>query len=625
MADFNVDVGGVPGGPSPVQPVQDYSTAEGLNALGNLFVSTGNAAKSAIVAGQAQEANANAVHVLGSIKQNLLLKADLVDQGWSSDRARRATRRQLAADLANHPNLSKQITELYSTTLADKGLASNILEGTQEEKDKRELRMAAVKDAQTMGLWPPDLDPNSEQADNILNTLQQYRLHATQLEATQKELATKRAQIGLQSDVVQLASAKQSYVTGGITQQTARLNLHEKQAEVQSRAALTGGAKAYQDLMTTKLADTYNKFKTGQLTAQEAILQMDQDSAKVMNIVNKDSPNAGGEYIRNVLSPMTTIVSGFKDAVSGKLDADSLQNQLNAETTRMSLMQIHNNPEVLPIIAMSQQMRNVPPAILYKMTSDAFKMVGFNVDTGEYSGVSSSGAMSGINNKGMPNFGKPKLPNFTGSDQDVKSALSYTKAGIESILSGQYDNDGSIKEVNNTLKTAIKSAIKYGPSTDNATELNGLVDLFSSSSFGKYVKSGKFTADEADMSKVSEMLHQHYDKEIIPLITKEFVSAKVFTGQRPNATGNVMVPDIDSATNKIEATFDGSGIKFTVIDPSSDTSGLSGQADRMTKTVAPVFNKTIKAYSNLKGTSLKSEYDILLNGVLPQENSNESE
>ena len=617
MADFNVDVGNAPTGSRPQQPVQDTSAAEGLNLLGNLFVNTASVAKSAIVSGQKEEAATKAAGILGGIRENLLVKADLVDQGWSSDRARRAARRQLASDLSNHPGLTKEITELYNNTLSKTGLAANIVEGTQAEKDKHDAKMKVFQDAQAAGLIPSDLDPDSDKADSLMDTYQQYRLHATQLEMTQKELTAKRAQIGLQTDVVQLASAKQSYVTGGLTQQTARLNLQEKQAEVQSRVSITGGAKAYNTLLSNKLSDTYDKFKKGQLTPQEASLQIDQDTAQVLAMANQMAPNAGGDYVRNTLAPITGLANSFKEAVTGKLDADGLQNQLNAATTRMTLMQIHDHPEVLPVIAMGKVLPNIPTPVLVKMTSDAFKMVGFNPDTGEYNGTSPTGALGSMGNdiSRPANMPKPKLPDFTGQSGDVKAAIGYTKAGIESVLSGQANDEGSISEVNNTLKTAIRSAIKYGPSVDNATELNGLVDLFASSSFGKYIKSGKFTLTNDDASKTREMLRQHYENELVPLLRQEFVNSSVITGQTPNATGNVMVPTTDATVNRIQPSFDGNGIKFVATNPTGD---VSRTVTNLNRNVAPVFNKTIKAYANLEGTDLRSQYELLMASIDPQ-------
>src|SRR3546814_6293302 len=76
----------------------------------------------AVVAGATNTANANNERILGSIQQNLIAKADIKDQiGWSTDRALRAVRRQFSSDIANHSGLTKEIGDIYKSTLSERG------------------------------------------------------------------------------------------------------------------------------------------------------------------------------------------------------------------------------------------------------------------------------------------------------------------------------------------------------------------------------------------------------------------------------------------------------------------------------------------------------------------------
>src|SRR3546814_6506865 len=113
-----------------------------------------------------------------------------------------------------------------------------------------------------MGVVPAGMSPDDPKAEALLQNVQSYRLHETNLKAAADDLAYKRSQIGYQTDIVQLAGAKQSYVTGGIAQQTARLSLAEKQAAAQGRAALIGGAGAYGKMITDQLSSIYNDYKS---------------------------------------------------------------------------------------------------------------------------------------------------------------------------------------------------------------------------------------------------------------------------------------------------------------------------------------------------------------------------
>src|SRR3546814_546410 len=185
---FNVDVGQPQLNARPLQPVQDTSVAQGLDSLGNLFVDTGRAVKGAVVAGATNTANANNERILGSIQQNLIAKADIKDQiGWSTDRALRAVRRQFSSDIANHPGLTKEIGDIYKSTLSERGLGGNLMEQSTAEKDAHEAKLALFKDAQTMGVVPAGMSPDDPKAEALLQNVQSYRLHETNLKAAADE------------------------------------------------------------------------------------------------------------------------------------------------------------------------------------------------------------------------------------------------------------------------------------------------------------------------------------------------------------------------------------------------------------------------------------------------------
>lgn len=634
MADFNVDVGGVSGGEAPLQPVVDNSAANGVASLNNLFSNIGQVAKQVITTGNKEVANAKAINILNGIRDNLIIKDDAVAQNqWSSQAAGSAVRRQLSHDLANHPELTNEIMSVYKETLANSVLGGAIVNGTQQEKDRHDSKMKMWNDAVSAGAVPSGMNPDDPGADELLEKFQGYRLNMTNIDATAKQLALKRTQIGLQTDVVQLASAKQSYVTGGITQKTAKLNLAEKQAEVQSRAALTGAAGAYHDLLGRKLAKTYDLWKAGKISAQEASLQIDQDTAQVTALANQNSPNAGGDYVKNALAPMVSLAGSFKEAVTGKIDADAMQNQLNATTNKAVLMQIHNDPQSVGIIAALKTFDHLPLPIAEQMTSQALKNIGWNSETGEYGGTNLSGAIVGPN----PNGEAPRSPSvsratpdlITGDTKDIKATTGYLKASMENVLSGVDKSPESVAEINNALNMAAKSTIKYGKAAESYKDYKEVVELLASPTFSAYMKSGKFKFKGDEASTMATMMLQSYQRDVVPLMTKEFSDMKVAVGVEPLGTSSfaqakgLVKSTIKDSTNVIHASFDGNGLTFVPNDPNND--GAVVEARRLNSKVKPVFNQFISAQANLSGKPLKQMYEENITAILPQQEEAASE
>lgn len=631
MADFNLDVGGVPNAAPPIQPVEDNSAANGIASLNNLFGDIGNVAKRVITTNNANEATEKSQRILNGIRENLLIKDDAVAQNqWSSQAAGSAVRRQLASDLANHPGLTKEIMDVYKDTLGNSVLGGAITNGTQQEKDRHDSKMKIWNDAVSAGVVPAGLNPDDPRADDLLEQFQGYRLHTTQIEQTSKELALKRAQIGLQTDVVQLAGAKQNLVTGAITQKTAKLNLAEKQAEVQSRVALTGAASTYHNMLSKKLAATYADWKAGKISAQEATLQIDQDTAQVQAIATQGSPDAGGDYIKNTLAPMVSLASSFKEAVTGKIDADAMQNQLNATTNKAILMQIHNDPQSVGLIAALKVFDHLPLKIAEEMTSQALKNIGWNGDTGKYEGSNLNNAIVGPNPNGAgarassatQNSAQP-VPNLITADRkDIKATIGFIKGAMENVLGGIDKSPESVAEINNALNTTARSTIKYGKAAEGSKDYNEVIDLLASPTFAAYMKSGKFRFKAGEAQTMADMMLQSYQRDVVPLIQKEFIDGKVSVGIKPlggselaQARGLVQ-PDMRQSTGNIKATFDGKGIRFVPNDPNNPT--VSAEAQRLTRLIKPSFDRFITAQSNLSGKPVKEEYEDYMASILPE-------
>lgn len=634
MADFSSGVGPVSTPQLSANPVVDDSVASGIKTLGGLFESASSAVGTAVSTGNKAQANLKSLGVLNSIRENLVIKNDAVAQNaWSSQAAGSAVRRQLSRDLANHPALTDDILKVYKDTLGESVLGGAIVNGTQKEKDQHDALIKAYDDAVKAGVMPVGTDPSSPEAAHIIDTYQAFRLDNTKLDYVQKQLALQRSKVGYQADIVQLATAKQSYVTGGINQQLARLNLHEKAAEVQSRAAITDGAKHFHELLSNQLAKTWGDFKAGVIDAQTASLQIDSSVAGVTAMANAAAPDAGGDYIRNVLSPMTQLATSFKQGLDGKLTADALQNQLTATTTKATLMQIHNKPEVVGVMSMLRTFPNIPEAVARNMTDDAFTMVGYDLDTGKYNGADLSGALTGpVLNPSAPNGQKlappPRpvqrsMPDFVnGNKTDVKAALGWVKASIETVLSGADDSSETQQEVNRTLFTVAKSTIKYGKAADSSKDYNEVLDLLASPSFKAYVKSNKLHFEPGDAQALADTISQSYQRDVVPLIRREFLDNQVKTGvnkvsrvgELRGATTDVNV--MEDTDKVIHAKFDGkSGIVFVANDPNNTYTVEA--AKRLTRKIKPGFDRFIQAQANVQGSSLNSEYDAYMAAIDP--------
>lgn len=598
MADFNVQAPGVPNQASLPPPVVDTSTADALQSFGSIAGTVFSGIAGAAAKGAKEQKQQASDRILSGFEQNLLLTADLHDQGvYNQDTARRKARVQLAKTLANNPGLRDDINQIFGKVMETAGLGKNIDTGTEEEQQIRQV----AKDGIKSGLLPADVDPLSDKGKNLISAYQQYRAHASQLEQTKAELDLKRAQIGYQTDVVQLAGAKQSLATGAISQQTARLNLVEKQAEVQSRAAITGGAKAFNTLFGNQLADIQSKVANGQMTKEDAILQIDKAYSGVQQVVNQTGAYAGGDYVGTVLSPMTRMAQAMKDHISGKIDADVAQNTMQAESLKSQMMVIHSDPKLARAITLSKLLPLVPSEIQSTISSNVVDNMRKWLD-------------------GDPSKNPPNLNSTEDNNKDVKQTLSVLKVGLGNYAAGNIKDQDQLKELTNGVTQAVNSFGKYGSASDTPKELMPLIQLFASPEFGKFARDGKLNLDQPTQDKLKKVLEDNYFSGVIPAVAKEYFSKDI----QPNPLSKIGGPAAEQAQHELQVRADksqyvdmkyqGGKVVFIPKDPNDYSSRESAKS--LNGNVAPILTTSLNAYVNVTGDDPSLAFDQISSKVM---------
>lgn len=606
MADFNVDTPQVPNQAPPPQGVVDNSVAQGINLFSDVAGTVGKTFMQSAANGAKQAALDKGNHVLDTYEQNLLRVSDLHDQGvMSQDTARRRYRVMTAQVLANNPALRDDINSVYQKVISTTGLGKNIDVGTAAEQQFD----AIAKDAVSAGMIPASIDPHSEQGRQLVGAYQQMKQHLTMVAAAKTDLDYKRSQVGYQSDVVQLAGAKQSLATGAITQKTAQLNLLEKQAEVQSRANLTGAAGNFGKVLNAKLVDIQNRFQSGALDAKNAILEIDRAVADINQITVASGANAGGDYITNLLKPMQISANALKDFISGKTDADTAQNELDASVSRTSLQLIHNHPEALKYIAVSKLLPNVPSPVLATMSSKAVDLLNLGSTEDSANGTTRP----------------PDLTSHDSNKQDVKSYIGAVKGGLASYAAGTLKDPDAVKELSNNISSAVNSLATYGPTTSSPKELNDLVTLIATPEFAKFKADGKLPLSPELKDKLVNVMDNYYNGKILPLVAAEFQNKMRVD---PNPLSKIGGPAAEHVqkqlnvkaqpTTYIHTVLSGDSVKFVPNDPKNEEA--ASRAQELSKDVGPILNKMIKANANLSGGSYQTVYEQLMAQLDPPRN-----
>ncbi len=593
MADFSNNVQDVVAQtPWAPQPYYDNSVASGIRGISGVLggLATGIRSEATWARGIAYRNSIEAVQ--GDYTQQLLKIANGVDQGvLTPQRAKLNARALFYQYVGNHPELTDQLLATHKAVMADAGLGQVIDTGNDAEKLQTLQRQEAAK----AGFITPGSD--LAEADRGVAAWQQTQLAQANLGLAQKQLEYQRGLIGQQKDYVDLAAAKQNYVTGGINQNIAKLNLFEKNAEVQSQRAITSGVAGLQHAVNTQLQQLDNAVTNKKMTPEQAQMAAQQIVAGAQSTVAQQAPYASSEFVNNALAPIRTLAGAYTDKFSGKIDATTAANQVNASLTHAQSNLFSSSPDFLKITAASKLFPQIIQPFADQLTNEVVGQLG--VGTGHTAGV-------------------PNVVAGTPSNQSYLNIIQHV-AGLNS--SGQLTPDQQ-NEFHQNMHQILSGLHVYGPTADSPTKLNQIINWMASPQIGKYFSNSADASkiDPNDKQQAINLFQHNYETNIQPLLVQEFQKGQVQVGYKydPNSLTGMGLgadqADMRPTPTQVHPEFNGSGVSFVPNDPSN--SGARAAANDLNQKVAPVMNTQIRAMANLQGNrDYKGVYDNMWNGI----------
>lgn len=603
MADFNVNAGEVNPSVNPVSPVAgDTSLAENLGSASRLLGAVASPFMQTAQQNYKLQVKDTASLKVAQFTQQQLKVAQAVDQGKiSSAEAQLRARQNYYQAIGNNPTIVDQLTEAHKQILGTDALGKNIAEGTPEEQMERKLKGEAA----SAGWIKPGM--SDADSDLALSKYQQMKQGEQLLAQTQAQLTLERGRIGIQTDRVQLASARQSLTTGAITQQTARLNLQEKTSQIASQNALGQIQDGYGYKFATDLNSIRDQFEKGPKDAATRVKyqqQIDNLLANVTQNVSGVGRNAGSAYISDILTPMKMRVESLKSYVNGDLDAKALENT-NNNALAVQKANILGDPDVANTVAISGLVRNVSGSIADGIDRQVVNLIRKN---GKIS--------SGLNAAGGLGTDDTPTAHLTTTDpveaKSVDGYLATMKVALAKHPSGDInDKDGSLGELQTNMSSVLKSVSDYSSATKNPKQYNKVVDFLASPEYGQFASSdaGKLTSDDAKNAKL--VLQQDYQNVVLPLLRDEY--NKSVTGSQPISGGQFAGTEMrngelrkaegakaDTVQQTVTPVFAGSGVTFRANNPGDKDA--ASKAKDLNKSVAPVLNKLIRMDAHLAGS-----------------------
>jgi polyhydroxyalkanoate synthesis regulator phasin len=597
VADFSTSVQPVVAQPmQPIRPTTINPAAMGIEGIGGILGSIAPGMYQTAMFNRELAIKNSIQSVQADYSQHLLQIADAVDQGkMSSVQAKMNARSLFYQYTGNYPNMTSELLQTHKDVMADAGLGSDISQGTEAEQLQRKMR----SDAAGAGFIKPGA--TLEEANQGMAMYQQYQMSGAQLGMAQKQLEYQRGQIGLVKDNVDLAAAKQNFVTGGINQQQAKLDLAMKNQQFQSQNAIASGSQAIQWKLNQDLQSIDNDVQAGKLTSQQGQMHIQQAVAAVQSTISQVAPAASSEYINNVTSPIKTLATAYMDKISGKIDAQTWQNTIDAAQAHAQVNAVNTDPLFAKVSAMSKLFPSIVQPFQGILTNKIISNMGMN--TGDVQGV----------------------PNTVDGSTDTQNYLKMMQHLEAQHINGNLPIDPQTQaEFKQGMHNLVAGTAVYGPTATDPTKLNDIVQHFASPEFGKYMSSSAnaSTIDPNDLTQVKNIINDQYTRVLMPLITSEFRNSQVQVGTRAAdpfkeaqmAALGADEPNMEPTAINVHPTFNGAGVSFVANDLSN--ADARSKALDLNQRVAPVMNNLIRASANLEGTrDYQKSYDTLLGNI----------
>lgn len=534
--------------PEPVAPVQDRSPLVAADALTSVAK-----VGASIFTGVAKT---KAKGALAEYEKKQLALADAVEQGKPRRAALSLFRRNVNEMVTAHPELVNEINDLTAKIGSTSGLGKVIMEQSEDEKNAAKQRTAA-SDA---GWVRPNM--TEEQKVDATNKYLDYQLVTQKMTRDNLLLERESKNVGLD---------------------TAKLALLQARRRENSIQNLSSLADRYLPKFNNDMQGIVDRYNKGEIDQKTALLEIQSNYSVVDTTLRSVGKDAGGDYLANLAKPMTDMKALTEQLVSGKIDEQVFQNELNHKVAIQQAM-IGKDPQLVKLIATSKLFPN----------SDLITMGDLSEGVVRYLSVGTDGTNKNVD----PTPSTPK------DQKDFKTALSVVKQSINRLSDGSAkDSVGTLREVDTFVVDTLKGVSAYKDAVDKPSDYNQVVEFLASPEFASYVVKNGLPADIANNAK--NVLKQQYADVVSKAVKKEYedASLQLYNQFDPRVityqVDNKRVP----ATDLIEPYWNGSGMAFRTKEGVRETVDTRGTLRQLNDKPAKLINRLIRLEGNLNGNA----------------------
>lgn len=603
MADFNTgDFGGPTGSPvQPQQAVVDTSSVQTLQnvgrAVGALFGAGGigdalAAEKKAKMAQQQGE-------VMSGYAQKVTGLNAAVEQGnisWAE--AKRRQRAYYNQTVANFPSLTEDITKFHSEIASAKGLGDVLAQGSAVDQQIQ----ADTKEATAAGFIQPSMTTEQQQAGLNSFREQQHAINQMDFYGKQLEIQSKKMSITAQAESIAASRANR---------QNALLDIQMKRNKQNVQSGTADVANSYLQKTLGALDSIQKQVQDGKMSQQDALAQTNQLKNELFAVTQPIRGAAGADYVDGLQKPILDVIAARENFLSGKVDAETSQNLIDAATAHAALP-IMKDPKAAQILALSKLTGGVMG------TQIMSQMGGYMVDL-----LKKNLGPTGVPGNVVPEDASDKVEN--------KNYLKSVGVAINKLAQKDptvIDPKGTMEEVSNHVNKILKGVNAFSMSVENPGQLNDVSNFLASKDFLQYQKMGG-TIDASNTAAVKSIVSEQYNNKVIEAIRKEWENNKTVVGYptqvRQVGPVTMPVPNDKETTQAVEYRWTGNSLTFVPAKGMERNRGAVAKAKELNQKAAPLINRLVRMNAHLDGSDNYSKYfqeeEQAIFGTVPETSS----
>lgn len=561
MADFGrtqVDYEGSP--VQPVAPVQNNVAATAVQGVSSIVSTVGQ-----LFAGAAANKISNVkINAKADFESQLADVANAYRQGAykTLDQAQAAWGQVYSKAVAANPTLLPEYSESATRLAGAMGIGKVISEGTREDQ----LYAKKEEEANTAGHIKSWMTPDQRKA--AVNSYVEFQATADKMKRDKEALEFEASRVSLDKSKLELIRARRTEVS------------------INNLSTL---ANNYNPKFQSDMQDVIEQVKAGKLDQKSAYLAIQQHWSVVDSTLRSVGKDAGGDYIANLVKPIADMKALAEELVSGKIDQDMFERNMQVATNLQQTM-LMQDPETVQLLAASKLFPNSELLLQTQINSAVMRYM---------------------------NGSKPVdlFEDTETGKKNVDTLFNVFKGNMNKLANGTAINpEGTQAELNTQVTRVLKGITAYSAAVDSPAEYNKVTDFLASPEFGAYAKkSGGVPIEVASEAKAT--LSQTYEEAVLKSVKNAYEKASVGLVTSVDVGGMGTYNKVDAsgsktATSVIEPVFSGSGVMFKLREGVEASPSAVNKVKELNKTAAPLLNKLVRMSAHLNGdTNYKKAFD----------------